>query len=431
MNLEPGGWFFKGAFSNNAHEISVSDIKEMLKLAEEEDKWCQRVKDEVEYFDKYPGKGGPSFLNQRRIMNTSGATVRFPYGDIITFESKHHLFRGENQAFAESVPSLNRKINNMNNHDKELYRAVANMRVIQFSKWIWQISVVPYWEAKLSDVNYKALAQHYGFATHLLDLTNDFRTALFFATCAYDFDTDSYKPLSQKQINFSEQAGYGVIFHSPDWVLDFINAGPSIDWIEKHANDRRTSPYQLDSGDLDGMAFQIGYQPFMRCHYQSGYIFPMRNEVPLQQNSKFEKIHFKQSEELSNYIYELMDSGKKVFPNEGVNEALEVLRLMQKATVFSENDVVRAYAEVDKAIFSEIEVFKQALRETALFDMPIQIVSEEIAYPIKEESLTIINKHYDDTSKIWKPIGGKLYSLPECKERRRLRCIQIYGHEID
>lgn len=29
--------------------------------------------------------------------------------------------------------------------------------------------------------------------------------------------------------------------------------------------------YGLDNGDLDGMAFQIGYQPLMRCHHQSGY----------------------------------------------------------------------------------------------------------------------------------------------------------------
>lgn len=431
MNLQPGGWFFKGAFSNKIHELSAGDMKELLKLADEEDAWCQRVKEEAEYFDKHPGEGGPVFLNQRRIMNISGATVRFPYGDIITFNSRRHFFRGENQQFAESVPSLNRKIKFLKPEDKELYRAVANMRVIQFSKWIWKINVIPYWEAKLSDVNYKALAQHYGFATHLLDLTNDFRVALFFATCSYDFDTDSYKPLRQKEIEVSEQTRYGMVFHSPNWVLDFINAGPSMEWFQKHVNDRRTMPYELDSGDLDGMAFQIGYQPFVRCHHQSGYLFPMRNEVPLQQNSKFEKMRFRQSEELSNYVYELMDGGKRVFPHEGIGEALEVLRLIQKATVFSQEDVACVYEQVDKAVFPEVGAFKQALKETNLFEAPIQIVSEEVIYPIKEEKLTAINERYDDIGKIWEPIGEKLYTLPECRERRRQRCIQIYGHEIE
>ena len=67
-----------------------------------------------------------------------------------------------------------------------MYRAVTNMRIEQFCKFLWQIHIVPYWEAYVSDVNYKALA-HYGFETHLLDLTNDFRNALFFATCRYDW----------------------------------------------------------------------------------------------------------------------------------------------------------------------------------------------------------------------------------------------------
>lgn len=46
------------------------------------------------------------------------------------------------------------------------------MRVWQFEKFIWQFDIVPYWEAKLSDVNYMALAQHYGFETLLLDITS-------------------------------------------------------------------------------------------------------------------------------------------------------------------------------------------------------------------------------------------------------------------
>ena len=95
-------------------------------------------------------------VQQTRITNTVGTTIRFPYGDIITFRSKRHLFRGENQDFGTSMPSLNRKLANL-----------------------------PKGDVTLSDISYKALAQHYGFETHLLDLTNDFRTALFFETCAY------------------------------------------------------------------------------------------------------------------------------------------------------------------------------------------------------------------------------------------------------
>lgn len=67
---------------------------------------------------------------------------------------------------------------------------------------------------------------------------------------------------------------------------------------------------EADSGDWDGIAFQIGFQPFLRCRAQSGYIFPMRKDVPLQENPKFEKLRFKQTQKLSEKIFELMDGGK-------------------------------------------------------------------------------------------------------------------------
>lgn len=427
--MEPGNWIFKGAFSNKIHDISESRIEELLELANEEDEWSQRVKDEVEYFDRHPGEGGPIFVNQHRIMNTAGAVVRFPYGDIITFRSKRHLFRGENQIFPESHPSMNRQIQKLSKTEQELYRAIANMRIWQFVKFIWKMNVVPFWEAKISDVNYKALAQHYGFETHLLDLTNDFRTALFFATCVYEKVTDSYRPLTKEEIEESDSKRYGMIFHSPDWVLDFMNGDSLIRWCAKHQKDCRKTPYLIDSGDLDGIAFQIGLQPFMRCHSQSGYVFPMRNEVPLQKNDRFEKIRFRQSEDLSRRIYELMDGGKKVFPHEGINDALPILRMMQESVTFSEDDMQKAYEEADHNIFGDIISFREALKMTEVAKKSIQFVSEEVEYPISQELISRMNKKYDDPNILLKPVDGKIYSTHECREYRRQRCLQIYGKD--
>lgn len=77
-------------------------------------------------------------------MNVAGTTVTFPFGDIITFDSKRHFFRGENSQFEMSVPTLNRKIMKMSPIEQELFRAVSNMRIVQFRKFIWNINVVPY-----------------------------------------------------------------------------------------------------------------------------------------------------------------------------------------------------------------------------------------------------------------------------------------------
>lgn len=126
-------------------------------------------------------------------------------------------------------------------------------------------------------------------------------------------------------------------------------------------NNPDKGPYSFYSGYLDGMAFQIGYQPLMRCHHQSGYTMPMMNATPLQNDNRFEKLRFLQSEELSNRVYEMMDKGKKVFPHEGIGKSLDILRTIQKAVIFSEDDLLYAYdfGEVDKKCFPQLIILEK------------------------------------------------------------------------
>lgn len=68
------------------------------------------------------------------------------------------IFRGENQQYLKSVPSLRRKQEGKSKYECELIKVIAVMRSFQFLKFIWKIDVVPFWEAKLSDINIDALA---------------------------------------------------------------------------------------------------------------------------------------------------------------------------------------------------------------------------------------------------------------------------------
>ena len=139
---------------------------------------------------------------------------------IITFPSKGHLFRGEIQNYHKSIPSLNRMLKDgMSNKEKELIRVIAHLRKRQFGRLIWKINVVPYWEAEISDINFDALAQHYGLATHLMDLTNDFKAALFFATCKYVPETDSYRPLTQGGSTKAKMRNSDISFTHPTGLL--------------------------------------------------------------------------------------------------------------------------------------------------------------------------------------------------------------------
>ena len=430
MKYNSSGWLFtQDKLTNDVHDITYDDIDSLIRLSLEDNTWSQDVKKQVKYFDKIPG--GEIILNQLRIMNVAGTTVTFPFGDIITFDSKRHFFRGENSQFEMSVPTLNRKIMKMSPIEQELFRAVSNMRIVQFRKFIWNINVVPYWEAKISDVNYTALAQHYGFDTPLLDLTNDFLIALFFATCKYDKDTDSYKPLSKEDIEKSDISRYGIIFHSPNWMLDYMNGTQAIQLHEKMMQHDWSLPFNIDSGELDGVAFQIGYQPFYRCHFQSGYIYPMRENMPLQQDIRFEKLRFKQSPELSQKVYELMQKGKLVYPSEGISEARDILTQIQNAVEFSEDDLLWVYDinRVDRNLFPTLESFREAILEFSVNGKKIHIQPNEIKYHIGRPLLRRINKQYDNKD-LLKPIGGILHHTSEQRRFREERCKEIYGKLI-
>lgn len=284
-------------------------------------------------------------------------------------------------------------------------------------------------------MNYMALAQHYGFETSLLDITNDARVALFFATCQYEWDTDSYRPLTQEDIGKEPTADadsrFGMIFHSPDWVTDYLAPMGGVEFGMRNPDTfARTKPYPVSSHALDGTSFQIGYQPFYRCQYQRGYILPMREDKPLQQNNHFEKRRFRQSTALSHRLYDMMDGGKKIFPQEGIAEALPILRRIQNATVFSHDDMERVYEfeEVDKNLFPTLQAYEEALNGFSIDDRRITIQVSDVIYPIPRAMKRRINRQYNKTD-LGKMIG-EMHMTSEQHRCREERCLEIYGELV-
>lgn len=182
---------------------------------------------------------------------------------------------------------------------------------------------------------------------------------------------------------------------------------------------------------LDGMAFQIGYQPLMRCRHQSGYIMPIMNAIPLQNDNRFEKLRFLQSEELSNRVYEIMNKGKKIFPHEGIGKSLDILRTIQKAVIFSEDDLLYAYDHgvVDKKMFPTIDNLKEVITTFQVDGICVSIQKGEIEYPITPSVLREINDEYDGRN-LLDDIGNMIHQYPEQRRYREQRCIDIYGKLI-
>lgn len=442
---EKSGWLFN-ADTNNTHDVTLDELEMLLELAKAEDQWTENVKQEVEYNDMHPhGSGAEVLFNDLRVMYSEGAIVPFPFGYICTFRSRRHLFRGESQDYDFSEATLSRRCRKKSGERRskreiELLHVISNMRIEQFRKFIWQFDIIPQWEGKLSEINYKALAQHYGFETFLLDLTNDVRNALFFATCKWV--EDHFEPLTEQDINKSERSKYGVVYHTPDWTIDYLNGASILKLYNSFEKIRgRNSPSVIDNGLWDGVAYQIGLQPFYRCHAQSGYIYPMKTMDDIRHNGQFERIRFPQTVEFSNQMFNLMEEGKKIYPEEGIVQVMDILKQIGSSLVFSEDDLIQAYEceEADKTEFPSINQLRAILQSsetTRLLEEiygvgngRITIKESEVEYPLSQNTKREINIHYNDKSFL-EPIGEKLYIKPDAKKYRQHRYLQIFGEEM-
>lgn len=143
-----------------------------------------------------------------------------PQFEIIQFSEKdiknvpmpaNPLYRGQNEYYAPCFPSLYRR---SWNKTEELER------LVQMEDFKFVLSqnpeVLDMQDAGLT-VNYDGLAQHYGIETDIMDLTNSFGVAAFFATSRYDYLSDRYYPVMN-------MISKGVIYFYPLGMFDISSS---------------------------------------------------------------------------------------------------------------------------------------------------------------------------------------------------------------
>lgn len=258
---------------------------------------------------------------------TNGFRIQYPHGIILSQSMCSDFYRGENQIYRSSIPSLLRKLQSMGSlKEKELYRLVSDMRIAEFSMLLCKFEHVNKWN--YCDVLYDVLAQHYGLETGWLDITNDFTTALFFATCYYE--DSRWKPLTKEQTEKTEKTKYGIIYHIPSCMAaEKMQASIWDEYCTNGPNGARPMVHNHNT------ILPIGFQPFMRCHMQHGYGIYMRKPFPLQNDIQFEKLRFRHNEKLSKDVFELMEGGKLIYPQEGLKDISFIINKIKASKRFS------------------------------------------------------------------------------------------------
>ncbi len=131
-------------------------------------------------------------------------------------ELNSFLYRGQNKFYNLSYTSKYRI-------SCKVKKLIANLKKIEFTHLLQNHPIIKELEnlkigKSTFSTDYDALAQHYGFATDHMDLTNDKDIAMFFATTYFNGETQKYEMILED----TEAVLYTINYLHPE-VLEKIN----------------------------------------------------------------------------------------------------------------------------------------------------------------------------------------------------------------
>lgn len=112
-------------------------------------------------------------------------------------------------------------------------------------------------------------------------------------------------------------------------------------------------------------------------------------------------------------------------------KALDILHTIQKAVIFSEDDLLYAYdyGVVDKKMFPTIDDLRKAITAFQVDGECVSIQKDEIDYPISPSVLQEINAEYNGRNLLGF-VGNMIHQHSEQRRYREQHCIDIYGKLI-
>ena len=251
------------------------------------------------------------------------------------------LFRGENCYHEKCLPSLFRR-------EWTAFEMLERQVQLEDFRQILQVNPeIREMEEGGLEVNYNGLAQHYGIETNVLDLTNSFLVAAFFATTAYDSLIDVYRPIVNA-------VSYGVIYFFP--TGDFLNFGH------------------------EAPIWPIGMEALRRPGEQRGFGMEMDDRHrDLNCYSGAHLFRFWHNAQASMRIWEMTHGGYDLFPYDPMTEKV---RNMRKYRLYSEQGLRTAYENTEGFEMSYEDV-RLALKDdgcTFVDKLPFAYTEKEIVY---------------------------------------------------
>lgn len=242
--------------------------------------------------------------NQGRIKLLSGT------------EFSMQMYRGQTREYQPCTPTLAR----LDTAEKQF---IALCRRVAFEDAIGAHPIVRFAEqAKFFNaplfVDREGLAQHYGLATDMLDVTSNFDVAGFFATCSWNPSKRSYEPVC----NSREP---GIIYRiTPVLMLSIAS------------QDEPLGPVRI-----------VGWQPLPRPEQQRAFVVKMKPGQDFSTLPSVEVFQFQHDAAISHRIWNAFDQGKALFP---ADAASELATQADSLATFTRVQIKRAWQRLENWI---------------------------------------------------------------------------------
>lgn len=301
------------------------------------------------------------------------------YNQVIEYGKKPYYFRGQNQDYGNCNSTLSRKLKEESN-DLELFKAYLKQAQLYIE--LQKLKSVLDWKKINAKIFSITLAQHFGMATDIVDITNSLSVALFFATCIH-IENNRFRPISEEDIKKNK---YGVLYIlESEWIKvlktnnTLLNLKIEVDYIKN-----------LSLSISNNQISPIGYLPFSRCHKQKGYFIvdDLSGDFKLE-NKGFKKIIFKHNIEFSKEIFDKFNGGEDIFDYEYSEEFQKLINKIDDSKFYSRISFKAAYNLYKKR--SKEKMNKKMILEH-LYEEGIKIKKCNF---LVEENIKRINKMWD------------------------------------
>lgn len=313
----------------------------------------------------------------------------------------HFLYRGQNEEVVPCIPTLYRG----NPNDAQVF--LQRMRLVQFRRLLKSHPVVTrFFERHHFLVNEEGLAQHYGLKTEVLDLTSNLDVALFFATCRYDKNTDTYDYYHDNDNGEHE----GILY-----VFDPVR------------DNEPTPPLHIDKY-MNGNITPIGLQAFPRPGAQFGYALHIGKGC----STKSWMYKFTFTSEESKYYYDMFQKGESLWIKD---KLIEKTKQIVGQTTFSYSVFKEAYEKYRpkgcsktqmKVALADEKIILVKKHEDVVFDKKEQqeIIDDWNTTLGKEVAEKIVRKYWFVHEGIDEPKDGKWGQIKGMKNRQEFNTLK-------